>query len=568
MVDVDIANSLWRYAVIALVTVVVWEGASIVYNLWLHPLRKFPGPVLQRASTLPWAIRHGFGNQAFHTQRLHERYGPVVRLGPNHLSFTDPRAWREIMFAVGCQYGHRVGDEAKAAGNTGSGSSSSTGGSEMPKAATFVKNIRAIPTSIINADRDEHSRFRRALSHGFSDAAMRQQEPLIARYVDLLLRRLHEICSKNDDDDNSSSSDDGKKGEGEGKKTKTKTKTPLNIEAWYNYATFDIVGELVFGHPFGCLERSDYHPWIAFIFGSVRAGAWTVALSYVGLGEVVQWVWSLGGLLAFAEMNRYIHEMLESRLRRGEEGGAGGARDDLFEGLVRRREEWNLSFEKLGSNAFILVLAGSETTATTLSGATYLLLTHPAALAALAREVRSAFASAADITLGAVSGSGGGGGGGGAKLPYMLAALNEALRLYPPVTSGLVRVVPAGGELIAGHYVPGGTFVEVQHWSINHSEDNWEDPWAFKPERFLAGDAAEAAKSGNRLEALQPFNVGPRNCIGRNLAYAEMRLILARIVYDFDLELADDSKNWIERQRAFALWDRIPLNVYLTPVKR
>lgn len=193
----------------------------------------------------------------------------------------------------------------------------------MPKAATFVKNIRAIPTSIINADREEHSRFRRALSHGFSDAAMRQQEPLIARYVDLLLRRLHEICNNSD---------------GGGKKRES----PLNIEAWYNYATFDVVGELVFGHPFGCLERSDYHPWIAFIFGSVRAGAWTVALSYVGLGEVVQWVWSLGGLLAFAEMSRYIHEMLESRLRRDEngEGEQGGARDDLFEGLVKRREEW------------------------------------------------------------------------------------------------------------------------------------------------------------------------------------------------------------------------------------
>lgn len=93
------------------------------------------------------------------------------------------------------------------------------------------------------------------------------------------------------------------------------------------------------------------------------------------------------------------------------------------------------------------MLAGSETTATTLSGATYLLLTHPAALAALAREVRSAFASADEITLGSVSAG---------KLPYMLAVLNEALRLYPPVTSGLVRVVPAEGEQISGHYVPGG----------------------------------------------------------------------------------------------------------------
>ena len=46
-----------------------------------------------------------------------------------------------------------------------------------------------------------------------------------------------------------------------------------------------------------------------------------------------------------------------------------------------------------------------------------------------------------------------------------------------------------------------------------------------------------------------------------------MRLILARIVYDFDMRLADDSKGWLERQKAYLLWDRIPLNVYFKPVR-
>ena len=53
-----------------------------------------------------------------------------------------------------------------------------------------------------------------------------------------------------------------------------------------------------------------------------------------------------------------------------------------------------------------------------------------------------------------------------------------------------------------------------------------------------------------------------------SLAYAEMRLILARIIFDFDMRLADDGKNWIDRQRGFTLWELVPLNVHLTPVKR
>jgi len=90
-------------------------------------------------------------------------------------------------------------------------------------------------------------------------------------------------------------------------------------------------------------------------------------------------------------------------------------------------------------------LAGSETTATTLSGATYLLLSHPEVLKKLQHEVRSTFHSVDEIKISSVG-----------KLSYMLAVLNETLRMYPPVASSLVRVVPGKGESVAGHFVPGG----------------------------------------------------------------------------------------------------------------
>ena len=104
-----------------------------------------------------------------------------------------------------------------------------------------------------------------------------------------------------------------------------------------------------------------------------------------------------------------------------------------------------MSFEALSENAFFLVLAGSETTAATLSGATFLLLTHPEILEKLYQEVRSTFSSAEEITIASVG-----------KLSYMLAVLNESLRLYPPLTSTLVRVVPPKGGRVAHRFVPGG----------------------------------------------------------------------------------------------------------------
>ncbi|KAI8624022.1 isotrichodermin C-15 hydroxylase [Xylariaceae sp. FL1651] len=496
-------SNVGLYALVALVSILVWQAVTVIYNIYFHPLRRFPGPLLRKASGLPWAIQHSIGVQAQRTQELHDQYGPVVRIGPNHLSFTDAKAWKDI-------YGHRIGGDTRS--------------SEMAKSTEFVHSIRSIPTSIISAGRDEHSLLRRALSNGFSDASMRQQEPEIVKYVDLLIKRLRQECEQG-----------AKK---------------LNIEAWYNWTTFDVVGSLVFGQSFKCLESVEYHPWIEFILKSVRMGGVIVAMSYVGLGELVQILPKMGGFGVIGRLRGYTNQMVASRLAMEK------SREDLFEGLVKKQSEWNMSFEKLSANALILVLAGSETTATTLSGATYLLLTHPDVLEKLKREVRSAFKDESEISINTVG-----------NLTYMLAILNEALRLYPPVTANLVRVVPKGGAQIAGHYVPEGTLVEVQQWSANHSKDNWVDPWEFKPERFLSS-SEEALQAGNKLESLQAFSTGPRNCIGRNLAYAEMRIILARIVFEFDLKLADTYDNWIDRQKAYTLWDRIPLDVYLTPVRQ
>lgn len=244
---------------------------------------------------------------------------------------------------------------------------------------------------------------------------MRTQESTIIEFVNLLLRGLHEQC------------DGGRK--------------PLNAEAWYNWTTFDITGSLIFGEAFGCLQGSQYHPWIEFIMGTVKWGVSISVLSYLGFHWAVQILFRLtGGSESLIKVREFNDRMLEKRLAMEE-----GREDDLFEGLVKRRHEWNLSFDKLTANAFILILAGSETTATALAGATYLLLTHPDVLARLQREVRTAFSSADEINIASAN-----------RLSYMLAVLNESLRMYPPVTANLVRIVPPGGAEIGGQFIPGG----------------------------------------------------------------------------------------------------------------
>lgn len=100
--------------------------------------------------------------------------------------------------------------------------------------------------------------------------------------------------------------------------------------------------------------------------------------------------------------------------------------------------------ERVNMDASVLVVAGAETTATTLSAVTYLLLTNPDQMSKLLAEVRGTFKNENEITVATVG-----------QLGFLLACLDEAMRLFPPVPIGLPRIVPAQGRSISGHHVPG-----------------------------------------------------------------------------------------------------------------
>ena len=108
------------------------------------------------------------------------------------------------------------------------------------------------------------------------------------------------------------------------------------------------------------------------------------------------------------------------------------------------------------------------------------------------------------------------------------------------------------------------TVVSVQHYSATHVESNWHRPDEFLPQRWL-GDPEFA---NDDRYASQPFSYGPRACIGRNLGRAEMKLILSKILWNFDLELDEPRTGDWMKQKVYVLWEKPPLWVKLTPVKR
>lgn len=107
------------------------------------------------------------------------------------------------------------------------------------------------------------------------------------------------------------------------------------------------------------------------------------------------------------------------------------------------------------------------------------------------------------------------------------------------------------------------TNVSVHQWTLANSPECFVRPTSFVPERWLSPEAPEFAS--DRRSASQPFSLGPRSCIGKNLAYAEMRLILARLLWNFDIAVPNEGQkvmSWAS-QKTYVLVEKQPFEIRL-----
>ncbi|MCJ1388900.1 hypothetical protein MMC18_001751 [Xylographa bjoerkii] len=472
----------------------IYAISRAVYNVYFHPLAKYPGPKLWAASSIPYFRGVLNGEESAYLKKLHNQYGAAVRIRPNALSYNSAQAWKDI-------YGARPGKK------------------QIPRDKEYYfGDGDGIPDIIVSNDAD-HNRIRKLLSHAFSEQAMREQEPLITQYMNMLISKLHDEI----------------RGPAKGR---------VDIARWYNLTTFDVVADLCFGESFHALETGVQDPWVSNIFKGVKIMRFLrLARAFPSFGATLMFIVSfIPAVVEGAKTHRmYTIQRTEKRLAMKTD------RKDFMSYVLRHNDEKGMTEQEIKKTSGLLIIAGSETTATLLSGTTFYLLKNKAIYEKVAHEVRTTFQSDSDITFLSVS-----------KLPYLNAVLEEGLRLYPPVPSTFPRRVVAAGDFIAGQFVPGHTSVGVNQWAANQSASHFRDPEQFIPERWL-DDARYAADD---REARQPFSLGPRNCIGKNLAYAEMRSIMARMLWHFEMELCEDAEGWND-QRIFILWDKPALYVRL-----
>jgi cytochrome P450 len=373
-----------------------------------------------------------------------------------------------------------------------------------------------------------HARMRRTLAPAFSERALKAQEPIVSRYVNLLVEKLREPVQANGGS------------------------AVVDVFPFLNYATFDIFGDLGFGESFSCLETGGYHPWIKLIFDNVKFLGFVNGMKYFPTFE-----WLLKKCIppSLKKMQQDHHQHIVDKVRRRMNWEA--SREDIMSHTLKESKGGSgkgMSQQEIEFTFSGLAVAASETTATALAGILNLLSAAPKERDILAEEVHSALSQAPDITPSGL-----------VDLPYLNAVIEEGLRLCPPIPWVLPRRVPPGGDNLCGVWLPGGTAVSISQYAMNRDPFLFHDVAAFHPERWLPeGKVSTSPFCKDRRDCLQPFSVGPRSCIGKKTAYAEMRLILAKILWEFDIEeRVGGAIDWASL-RTFLLVEKLPIEVKLS----
>ncbi|KAK6215662.1 hypothetical protein QIS74_08681 [Colletotrichum tabaci] len=491
--------SLWAVTKLTVIGLVVSVFAVVFYNYFLHPVAHVKGPLLAALSPI-WIVRSVAGHRLNRDiEALHRKYGPVVRVAPNELSFATESSLKAV---------HNPGPS----------------GSLFTKKGTSEEMILRLvfpATNLLTVQDDAaHKTLRTALQPAFTAKALRDQEEITQQHVQATLDALA---------------------------TAAKTPgTPISLTRELGKMIWGIVGHLSFGQPLSIDQldnydhRKDLHAKVASIMEFFQYMASVPVIGSMIVFSVVTYRKLFGSsqhILGKQELDSHIASKRSGK--------------DFLSAILAAKDAAHLTQEELYSNMTLLLMGGYDSSYVTLSAVFYHLLSKPEHYSRLQSTLRREFASADDITCIAVL-----------QQPLLNACINEALRLVPPINGHGSHRVAAKGTAIEGIWVPAGTLVSADIYTIQRDPKCWAFADEYRPERWLDesnGPGTPFAKDVRT--SWRPFALGPRACIGREMALQSIRLAVAKIVFLFDLTLENRDMVWDRDVGSHFLWHDFDVRV-------
>ncbi|VUC34838.1 unnamed protein product [Clonostachys rosea] len=477
--------------------------SRVVYNLYFHPLSKYPGPKLAAISDLWWAYASTSGRYPWIIEDVLKTYGDVVRIAPNELVFITPQAAKDIYLAQekNLELFVQVGYDALDTGDGGI-------------------------TGETNPVR--HREIAKKLAPAFSSRNLRAKEAAIHKHIDLFVHRMKEYG-----------------GDEKG----------ADMRRWAEWLGLDLSADMTYCINMGHLQdmkdsllvRSTFKLNMFILMSQiVRKFRILTPLAYLTIPPSV---W-----FDMPELLKLNTSDVQTRLKNRD----NMEHLDYFEQLVPINQpipQDQKELYHLQNVAWQLLLASWQPLANQFYSLILFLLKDPNAYATLAKEVREEFSDYDAIKLDSVE-----------RLKYLQGCANESFRLHQETTDGLPRISP--GSIVDGTYIPRG----ISYFSAARSPRYFMEPLEFRPERWLTLDhpSFNPIFKDDNLKASKPFSQGPRGCPGGPIASATVRLLMAKVLWQFDLEFGAGQRELsFERDFKFlAFWDKPEFRVRFKPVKR
>ncbi|KAF9961169.1 hypothetical protein BGZ70_008346 [Mortierella alpina] len=465
---------------------------KVIYNAYFHPLSHIPATFLSYTYFFT-ALGVYSGRSHYFLPSTHKRHGKVVRVAPDIVSFADKEAIREILVST---------DYPK---------------SEIHEGLELYKQHNLFSSR----NKDFHKNRRRLVAPAFGLQYLRTLEPIMHDCIHVMIQKIDEILL------NPRSVKTGTE-----KTAKVLPPGHINICSFMNRLSLDIIGETAFGESFQ-MVRHDDHPVPRQMAKTLKRSMQQV------FNPWMRWIVPLDH--SFIDFAR---ERVEIRKEAGEKGRRADLLQFLIDAQAKERADGNgetgdeyadmiagkLTDRAVHTEALVFLIAGSETSSTAITNTLMYLVKNPSTLKRLREELDQATASnpmGALPTYDQVR-----------NLSYLTACINESMRLRPVAATGLPREITED-TVLAGYKIPKGTVVLAQLPQLHWSEEYFPKAGSYIPERWIPEESPFRPVEDFTF---YPFSAGTRNCVGKNFAMMEMRLILATILTTYDIE-------YVPRQR-------------------
>ncbi|KAJ8114787.1 hypothetical protein OPT61_g3413 [Boeremia exigua] len=520
----SILSSPYAAALGACVVLYFFVYPVIVYFRDVNGLRRYPNfHPLAGISNVPFMVLAHTGARSTYLEKLHREY-PVLRTGPNSLSYGDLRAIKDI-------YGHNTNC-------TKDGAYVITAGSHYHLADVV--------------DKHDHASKRKILSAAYAIKNLEGWEYKVADKTQRLIKHIDTCCTAPLAPGTLPKPED----------------INLDYRKWTNFFTLDAIADIGLSEKLGFLDQGSSMVTGRRTDGTtyscdLRPALYQTARKQSLLIWPYEWYSMINKIVNiipfYRRMDNYAKEWdgipNELAYRRLQRYRAGEKSDDFFQALMEDKNGSpnNLEWGEIVAEVSIMMNAGSATTAIAITNATLQLIKHPECMKKLREEIDAALEDNEDVDENGVIAY-----DTVKHLPYLRACLDESLRLFTPTPHGLPRQTPSDGTNILGDYVPGGVSVAMSAHVAHRQESVFPQADKYIPERWL----------GEEGKALQPyflsFSAGARGCIGRNISYLEQTVVLASLLrrYEFALKTPDwdierlETMNWILGEMPVKVWRR------------